>query len=93
MIPGEAHRDRVVSVNQEKFYLEAAQGIGIAAREAHQRSLVGIRATQRGETPGKPREPFLLRDVSTILLDCGIQPEECFRLRWEHCQDDTIEIT
>ncbi len=55
--------------------------------------LVGIRATQRGETPGKPREPFLLRDVSTILLDCGIQPEECFRLRWEHCQDDTIEIT
>jgi len=29
----------------------------------------------------------------TILIDCGIRPEECFRLRWEHCQNDTIEIT
>jgi integrase len=93
MIPGEAHRDRVVSVNEEKLYLEAAQGIGIAALEAYERSLVGIRASQRGETPIRPRDPFLLRDVGTILLDCGIRPEECFRLRWEHCQNDIIEIT
>ena len=93
MIPGEAHRDRVVSVTEEKLYLEAAHAIGIATLEAYQRSLVGIRACQRGETPVKPRDPFLLRDVSTILIDCGIRPEECFRLRWEHCQNDTIEIT
>jgi hypothetical protein len=26
MIPGEAHRERVINVNEEKFYLEAAQG-------------------------------------------------------------------
>jgi integrase len=93
MIPGEAHRDRVVSVNEEKSYLEAAQGIGIAAIEGYERALVGIRAAERGQPPVKPRDPFLLRDVSTILIDCGIRPEECFRLRWEQCQNDTIEIT
>jgi len=93
MIPGEAHRDRVMSINEEKVYLEAAQEIGIAAIEGYERTLVGIRASQRGQTPVKPRDPFLLRDVSTILLDCGIRPEECFRLRWEQCQNDTIEIT
>jgi integrase len=93
MLPGEAHRDRVVSVSEEKAYLEAARGIGIAALEMYQRALVGIRASQRGQTPVKPRDPFPLRDVSTILLDCGIRPEECFRLRWEQYQNDTIEIT
>jgi integrase len=93
MIPGEAHRDRVISVNEEKAYLEAAQGIGTATLEAYQRALAGIRATQRGGIPLKPRDPFMLLDVATILLDCGIRPEECFRLRWENCQNDTIEIT
>jgi integrase len=73
--------------------MEASQEIGIASIEGYQRALVGIRASQRGQTPVKPRDPFLLRDVSTILLDCGIRPEECFRLRWEQCQNDTIEIT
>lgn len=93
MIPGEAHRDRVVGVDEERGYLEAAQAIGIAKLDAYQCSLVGIRASERGEIPIKPRDPFLLRDVATILLDCGIRPEECFRLRWEQCQNDTIEIT
>lgn len=93
MIPGEAHRDRIVSVKEEKAYLEGAQAIGASALEAYQCALVGIRASERGETPVKPRDPFLLRDVATILLDCGIRPEECFRLRWEHCQSDVIEIT
>jgi integrase len=36
---------------------------------------------------------FMLRDAATILLDCGIRPEECFRLRWENCQNGSIEIT
>src|ERR1700722_17275087 len=92
MLPGEAHRERVICVNEEKAYLEAAQAIGMGVLEAYQRALVGTRAPQRGGIPVKPRDPFLLRDVSTILLDCGIRPEECFRLRWEHCQNDTIEI-
>jgi integrase len=93
MIPGEAHRDRVVSVNEEKAYLDAARSIGIAALEAYQCALAGIRATERHQVPIKPRDPFLLRDAATILLDCGIRPDECFRLRWENHQNGVIEIT
>ena len=29
--------------------------------------------------------PPLLHDVATILIDCGLRPEECFRLKWEAC--------
>ena len=54
---------------------------------------MGIRVSLRGETLVKPRDPFLLCDVSTILLDCGTRPEEYFRLRWEQCRNGTIEIT
>lgn len=93
MIPGEAHRDRVVSVSEEKAYFDATQAIGSASLEAYQRALVGIRASERGQVPVKPSDPFLLRDVATILLDCGIRPEECFRLRWENHQNGVIEIT
>jgi integrase len=93
MVPGEAHRDRVVSVNEEKLYFEAAQAVGTAALAAYQAALEGIRATQRGAIPIKPRDPFMLRNAATILLDCGIRPEEGFRLRWEHYQNGVIEIT
>ena len=93
MIPGEAHRDRVLTPADEKAFFDAAQAIGLRQLEMYQRALEGIRATQRGQIPIKPADPFLLRDVSTILLDCGIRPEECFRLRWENIQGDMIEIT
>lgn len=92
-IPGEAHRDRVLSASEEKAYFDAAQVLGFDALAMYERALEGIRAIQRGEVPIKPRDPFLLRDVSTILADCGIRPEECFRMRWENVQDDVIEIT
>jgi integrase len=26
----------------------------------------------------------LLNDVATVLVDSGMRPEECFRMRWEH---------
>ena len=93
MLPGVAHRDRVVSVHEEEAYLEAAQAIGAGALEAYRCALTGIRALARNEVPVKPRDPFLLRDAATILLDCGIRPEECFRLRLENHQDGVIEIT
>jgi integrase len=93
MIPGEAHRDRVLTIVDEKEYFDAAQAIGVHALEMHQRALLGIRATQRGQVPAKPRDPFMLRDVSIVLLDCGVRPSECFRLKWENVQGDVIEIT
>jgi integrase len=34
----------------------------------------------------------LLHDVATILIDCGLRPEECFRLKWESVRDGCIEI-
>ena len=32
-------------------------------------------------------DPGFSRDVATILLDCGLRPEECFRLRPENVTD------
>src|SRR5205085_1883889 len=69
---------RLLSIHDESAYFEAAQAIGLNALDAYQRALDGTGATQRGEIPTKPRDPFLLRDTATILLDCGIRPDECF---------------
>lgn len=60
MLPGERHRERVLSFEEEEQYLAKA----------------------------KP----LVRDVDTILLDCGLRPEERFRLRWENIKDGNLEI-
>lgn len=45
-------------------------------------ALEGIRATMRGEQSRKP-DSYLLRDVVLLLLDCGLRPEEVYRLKWE----------
>lgn len=34
----------------------------------------------------------LLRDVATVLLDCALRPEECFRLKPTHVQHGNLEI-
>ena len=60
MLPGERHRERVLSADEEQSYLGAA----------------------------KP----LLRDVATVLIDCGLRPEECFRLRWENVSEEYLEV-
>lgn len=92
LIPGERRRERVLSAGEEDAYLKAAGKIGDSILEAHEKALRGIRATQRGEKPRKPEDPYLLRDVAVILLDCGLRPEECQRLRWEHHRGDTIYV-
>jgi len=35
-------------------------------------------------------QSYLLRDVTTILLDCALRPEECFRMRWEDVRDGAL---
>jgi integrase len=92
LVPGERRRERVLSEDEENAFLKAAGEIGDSILEAHQKALQGIRAMQRGEQPQKPEDPYLLRDVATVLLDCGLRPEECYRLRWEHFRGDTIYI-
>jgi integrase len=92
MIPGEAHRDTVLSTADEVAYFDATLTIGNNRLEAYQRALTGIRAVHRGKTPIKPTDPFQLRDVATILFDCGLRPEECSRLRWEHVRDGAVHV-
>jgi integrase len=92
LLPGENHRERVLTAEEEKKYLEAATSAGQDLSEGYRRALEGIRALKRGQQPRQP-DAFLLRDAVTILLDCALRPEECFRLKWQdNIQDGAIEI-
>ena len=92
LLPGENHRERVLTADEEAKYLETATSLGHEHAEAYRRALEGIRATQRGQQPKQP-DAFLLRDTAIILMDCGLRPEECFRLKWmENIRDGAIEI-
>ena len=91
-LPGENHRDRVLSLDEEKRYLDATVQIGDRIQAAYLVALQGIRAVRRSEQPIEPDDPFLLRDVATILIDCGVRPEECFRLRWENVRDESLHV-
>jgi len=92
MQPGENKRERTLSDDEVTAYLKAAVEVGDTIAEAYEKALQGIRAKQRGEEPQKPQDPYLLHDVAVILLDCGLRPEECHRLRWEHYRGDTIYV-
>jgi len=70
MLPGERHRERVLTVEEEALYFAAA-------------------TSEKMEQHSAPR---LLHDVASILLDCGLRPEECFRLRTENVRNGRIEI-
>jgi integrase len=92
LVPGERRRERILSLADEEAYLKATRKVGGSLIEAYEKALEGIRATQRGQVPIKPQDPYLLHDFAVILLDCGLRPEECYRLRWEHFRGDTIYI-
>lgn len=92
LLSGENRRERVLTTEEETAYLEAAAAAGSEIARDHQNALKGIRAMKRGQQPRTP-DAFLLRDVATILLDCALRPEECFRLRWaDNIRDNAIEI-
>lgn len=91
MLPGENRRERILNPDEEAIYLKAATWIGQRIEQAYREALEGIRATVRGEQPQKP-DAYLLRDVACVLIDCGLRPEECFRLGWNNIRDGAIEI-
>jgi integrase len=91
MIPGENERDRVLTDDEESRYLTAATRVGANIEEAYRRALGGLRA-RKGEVPIEPEDPYLLRDVTTILIDCALRPEECFRLRWPNVRDGAVHV-
>jgi integrase len=70
MLPGEKHRERVLTGAEEDLYFRGASTDAMA----------------------QYADPALLRDVATILLDCGLRPEECFRLRNENVTDGNLDI-
>jgi len=70
MLPGEKHRERVLTAAEEDLYFRGAST----------------------DTMAQYADAGLLRDVATVLLDCGLRPEECFRLRTENVTDGNIEI-
>ena len=49
-------------------------------------------AGAKSEAMNQNTDSTLLSDVARILLDCGLRPEECFRLRPESVRDGKIEI-
>ena len=61
MLPGERHRDRVLSFEEEARYLSATATLGEDIQASYRRALEGIRATMRGQQPIEPEDPFLLR--------------------------------
>jgi integrase len=93
MLPGAQHRDFVLSGQEEQRYVEAATDLGTGLVRAYEDALQGIRATQRGQQPIMPRDPFLLRDSATLLLECALRPEELYRLRWDEVRDGAIRVT
>ena len=70
MLPGETHRERVLTPEEEDLYFT-----GVVSDAMKQYA-----------------DPCLMRDVVTILLDCGLRPEECFRLRVANVSDGKIEV-
>ena len=89
--PGENSRLRVLGALEEDAYLKAATDLGRAQERDYEHALKGIRATLRGQQPIKP-DAYLLLHIATVLLECGLRPDECYRLKWDQIQDAAITI-
>jgi len=59
--------------------------------ENHRESVLSADEEQ-GYLAAASSQSFLLRGVTTILLDCSLRPEECFRMRWEDDRDGALHI-
>ena len=92
MLPGESRRERVLTPAEESAYCDAARVVGDGIEADYRRALEGIRAVERGQVPVASEDPHLLRDVTKVLMDCGLRPEECYRLRWEHVRDGALQV-
>ena len=82
---------RVVTRQEEDAYLKAATELGRTQESDYEQALKGIRATVRGERPIKP-DAYLLLHIATVLLECALRPDECYRLKWNQIQDEAIII-
>ena len=91
LLPGENRRERALSEAEDTAYLNAAIDLGHQRQAAYEAALRGIRSLQRGQQPRKP-DAFQLRDVAITMLDSGIRPDECYRLKPENVREGAIWI-
>lgn len=70
LLAGENRRERVLAAEEEAAYLEAATAVGKEIQREYELAVTGTRAVKRGQQP-RPRDPYLLRDVATVLIDCA----------------------
>ncbi len=91
MLSGETSSRADLEWDEQDRYLQAAVQIAQDIEDAYQRALKVIKAA-RGKEPLKPEDPYLLRDVATILLDCALRPEECFRLQWADVRGGALHV-
>ncbi|MEO8661315.1 MAG: tyrosine-type recombinase/integrase, partial [Bryobacteraceae bacterium] len=59
--------------------------------ENHREHVLSFKEEQR-YLAAASAQSYLLRDVATVLLDCALRPEECFRLRWDELRDGWLHI-
>jgi integrase len=69
--------------------LKLAEEWGVITKAPRIKFLPGEHCRERVLTPQEEQLYLaaaapLLHDVSTVLFDSGVRPEECHRLRWEH---------
>jgi integrase len=70
---------RVLRVAVEWGVIPAAPKIKLLRGERHRERV--ITPTEEAKHLAAAREP--LSSIATVLVDSGMRPEECFRLRWE----------
>src|SRR5262249_31087191 len=88
--------NRELQVLRRMFHLSQEWGkvdkvlarVRMLSGEHHRERVLSLSEEERYLDAADP----LLHDVATILLDCGLRPEECFRLKWENIRDGSIEI-
>jgi integrase len=62
--------------------------VGMLPKERHRERVLSREEEDAYFAVARP----LLNDVATVLLDCALRPEECFRLRWEQVRDGALHI-
>ncbi|MGI8962080.1 MAG: tyrosine-type recombinase/integrase [Bryobacteraceae bacterium] len=80
---------RILRLAEEWGVIEAARRVKLLDGEARRERVV----THEEEHRYLSTAPRLMRTLALMMLDCGLRPEECHRLRWEdNIRDGAIEI-
>ena len=80
---------RMLNLAEEWETIEAARSIKLLPGEKRRERVI----SQSEESKYLNPAPLLLAHLAVIMLDCGLRPEECHRLRWrDNIRDNAIEV-